>query len=92
MGSGITCVFYKTYIFQLYIISLKRENLIHLTLFKEVNLMAAIRQKLDKAFMEGKISNKDRFEFLDLIESGKLSKVELAKELMFLHLIDVMPA
>ena len=48
--------------------------------------------KLDKAFMEGKISNKDRFEFLDLIESGKLSKVELAKELMFLCLIDAMPA
>ena len=36
--------------------------------------MAAIRQKLDKAFME-----------------GKLSKVELAKELMFLCLIDAMP-
>ena len=54
--------------------------------------MAAIRQKLDKAFMEGKISNKDRFEFLDLIESGKLSKVELAKELMFLCLIEAMPA
>lgn len=53
--------------------------------------MAAIRQKLDEAFMEGKISNKDRFEFLDLIESGKLSKVELAKELMFLCLIDAMP-
>ena len=54
--------------------------------------MAAICQKLDKAFMEGKISNKDRFEFLDLIESGKFSKVELAKELMFLCLIDAMPA
>lgn len=54
--------------------------------------MAAIRQKLDKAFMEGKISNKDRFEFLDLIESGKLSKAELAKELTFLYLIDIMPA
>ena len=53
--------------------------------------MAVICQKLDKAFMEGKISNKDRFEFLDLIESGKLSKAELAKELMFLDLIDVMP-
>ena len=83
--------FVKLTFFKLYIISLKRENLIHLTLFKEVNLMAAIRQKLDKAFMEGKISNKDRFEFLDLIESGKLSKVELAKELMFLCLIDAMP-
>ena len=33
--------------------------------------MAVIRQKIDEAFMEGKISNKDRFEFLDLIESGK---------------------
>ena len=53
--------------------------------------MAMIRQKLDKAFLDGKISNKDRFEFLDLIESGKLSKAELAKELMFLDLIDVMP-
>ena len=53
--------------------------------------MAMIRQKLNKAFLDGKISNKDRFEFLDLIESGKLSKVELAKELMFLDLIDVMP-
>ena len=53
--------------------------------------MAMIRQKVDKAFMEGKISNRDRFEFLDLINSGKLSKVELAKELMFLHLIDIMP-
>ena len=92
MGSGITYVFCITSIFQLYIISLKRENLIHLTLFKEVNPMAVIRQKLDKAFMEGKISNKDRFEFLDLIESGKLSKIELAKELMFLDLIDAMPA
>ena len=51
-----------------------------------------IRQKLDEAFLDGKISNKDRFEFLDLIESGKLSKVELAKELMFLCLIDAMPA
>ena len=47
--------------------------------------------KLDKAFMKGKISNKDRFEFLDLINSGKLSKAELAKELMFLYLIDAMP-
>lgn len=54
--------------------------------------MAMIRQKLNKAFKDGKISNKDRFEFLDLIESGKLSKLELAKELMFLALIDVMPA
>ena len=53
--------------------------------------MAVIRQKLDKAFMEGKISNKDRFEFLDLIESGKLSRSELAKELLFLNLIDAMP-
>ena len=53
--------------------------------------MAVICQKLDKAFMEGKISNKDRFEFLDLIESGKLSKYELTKELMFLDLIDAMP-
>ena len=91
MGSGITCVFCKTYIFQLYIITLKRENLIHLALFKEVNLMAVIHQKLDEAFLDGKISNKDRFEFLDLIESGKLSKAELAKELMFLYLIDIMP-
>ena len=54
--------------------------------------MAVIRQKLNKAFLEGKISNKDRFEFLDLIESGKLSKAELTKELMFLDLIDAMPA
>ena len=54
--------------------------------------MAMIRQKLDKAFLDGKISNKDRFEFLDLIESGKLSKLELAKELIFLNLIDAMPA
>ena len=54
--------------------------------------MAVISQKLDQAFKDGKISNKDRFEFLDLIESGKLSKLELAKELMFLTLIDVMPA
>ena len=54
--------------------------------------MATIRQKLNEAFLDGKISNKDRFEFLDLIESGKLSKIELAKELMFLHLIDIMPA
>ena len=54
--------------------------------------MAMIRQKLDKAFLDGKISNKDRFEFLDLIESGKLSKLELAKELILLNLIDVMPA
>lgn len=54
--------------------------------------MAMIRQKVDKAFMEGKISNRDRFEFLDLINSGKLSNVELAKELMFLYLIDVMPS
>ena len=53
--------------------------------------MAVICQKLDKAFMEGKISNKDRFEFLDLIESGKLSKAELIKELTFLCLIDAMP-
>lgn len=53
--------------------------------------MATIRQKVDEAFMEGKISNKDRFEFLDLINSGKLSNVELAKELMFLYLIDAMP-
>ena len=53
--------------------------------------MAVIRQKLDKAFMEGKISNKDRFEFLDLIESGKLSRSELSKELLFLDLIDAMP-
>ena len=71
---------------------MKRENLIHLTLFKEVNPMAVIRQKLDDAFNKGKISNKDRFEFIELIESGKLSKLELAKELMFLTLIDVMPA
>ena len=54
--------------------------------------MAVIHQKLDEAFLDGKISNKDRFEFLDLIESGKLSRTELAKELMFLTLIDVMPA
>ena len=55
--------------------------------------MAIIRQKLDQAFKDGKISNKDRFEFIELIESGKLSKLELAaKELMFLTLIDVMPA
>ena len=53
--------------------------------------MAVIRQKLDQDFKDGKISNKDRFEFLDLIESGKLSRTELAKELMFLALIDVMP-
>ena len=54
--------------------------------------MVAIRHKIDEAFMEGKISNKDRFEFLDLIESGKLSKAELIKELTFLYLIDIMPA
>ena len=54
--------------------------------------MAVIRQKLNKAFFDGKISNKDRFEFLDLIESGKLSEAELIKELTFLYLIDVMPA
>ena len=54
--------------------------------------MAIIHEKLNKAFKDGKISNKDRFEFLDLIESDKLSKLELAKELMFLTLIDVMPA
>ena len=54
--------------------------------------MATIRQKLNKAFLDDKISNKDRFEFLDLIESGKLSKYELAKELMFLDLIDAMPS
>ena len=54
--------------------------------------MATIRQKLDEAFLEGKISNKDRFEFLDLINSSKLSKVELTKELTFLYLIDIMPA
>ena len=53
--------------------------------------MAMIRQKLDEAFLDGKISNRDKFEFLDLIESGKLSKIELAKELMFLYLIDAMP-
>ena len=53
--------------------------------------MATIRQKLDEAFLEGKISNRDRFEFLDLINSGKLSNAELAKELMFLYLIDAMP-
>ena len=54
--------------------------------------MVIIQEKLDKAFKDGKISNKDRFKFLDLIESGKLSRTELAKELMFLALIDVMPA
>ena len=54
-------------------------------------VMAMIRQKLDEAFLDGKISNRDKFEFLDLIESGKLSKAELAKELMFLYLIDAMP-
>ena len=54
--------------------------------------MSSIRQKLNKAFFEGKISNKDRFEFLDLIESDKLSKSELEKELLFLDLIDAMPA
>lgn len=53
--------------------------------------MTMIRQKLNKAFLDGKISNKDRFEFLDLIESGKLSKYELVKELLFLDLIDAMP-
>lgn len=53
--------------------------------------MTMIRQKLNKAFLDGKISTEDWFEFLDLIESGKLSKVELAKELMFLDLIDAMP-
>ena len=53
--------------------------------------MAVIRQKLDEAFLDDKISNKDRFEFLDLIESGKLSKTELIKELTFLYLIDIMP-
>ena len=54
--------------------------------------MAIIRQKLDDAFNKGKISNKDRFEFIALIEFSKLSKLELAKELMFLTFIDVMPA
>ena len=54
--------------------------------------MAAIRQKLNEAFLDGKISNKDRFEFLDLIESGKLSETELIKELTFLYLIDIMPS
>ena len=53
---------------------------------------ATIRQKLDEAFLEGKISNRDRFEFLDLIESGKLSKAELIKKLIFLYLIDIIPA
>ena len=54
--------------------------------------MATIRQKVDEAFLDGKISNRDKFEFLDLIESGKLSKAELIKELTFLYLIDIMPA
>jgi hypothetical protein len=54
--------------------------------------MAVVRQKLNEAFLDGKISNGDRFEFLDLIESGKLSEAELIKELTFLYLIDVMPA
>ena len=53
--------------------------------------MAMIHQKLDEAFLDGKISNRDKFEFLDLIESGKLSEAELAKELTFLYLIDAMP-
>ena len=53
--------------------------------------MATIRQKLDEAFLDGKISNRDKFEFLDLIESGKLSKAELIKELTFLYFIDIMP-
>ena len=54
--------------------------------------MAVVRQKLNEAFLDGKISNKDRFEFLDLIESGKLSETELIKELTFLYLIDIMPS
>ena len=53
--------------------------------------MATIRQKLDEAFLDGKISNRDKFEFLDLIESGKLSKAELIKQLTFLYFIDIMP-
>ena len=91
MGSGITCVFYINYF--LVINNILEERKPHLfSSLQGGGVMATIRQKLDEAFLEGKISNKDRFEFLDLINSDKLSKVELAKELMFLHLIDVMPA
>ena len=91
MGSGITCVFYINYFSVIYN-NLEERKPHPFSSLQGGGVMATIRQKLDEAFLEGKISNKDRFEFLDLINSDKLSKVELAKELMFLHLIDVMPA
>ena len=90
MGSGITCVFYINYFSVIYNILEERKPHLFSSL-QGGGVMATIRQKVDKAFMEGKISNRDRFEFLDLINSGKLSNVELAKELMFLYLIDAMP-
>ena len=91
MGSGITCVFCKTYIFSVIYNILKERKPHPFSSLQGGGVMATIRQKVDAAFMEGKISNKDRFEFIDLINSGKLSKAELAKELMFLYLIDAMP-
>lgn len=91
MGSGITCVFYINYFSVIYNILEERKPHPFNSL-QGGGVMATIRQKLDEAFLEGKISNRDRFEFLDLINSGKLSKAELAKELMFLCLIDAMPA
>lgn len=91
MGSGITCVFCKTYIFHLLYNILEERKPHPFSSLQGGGVMATIRQKVDEAFMEGKISNKDRFEFIDLINSGKLSKAELAKELMFLYLIDAMP-
>ena len=91
MGSGKTCVFCKTYIFQFIYNNLEERKPHLFSSLQGGGVMATIRQKVDEAFMEGKISNKDRFEFLDLIESDKLSKAELAKELMFLCLINDMP-
>ena len=91
MGSGITYVFCITSIFQLYIYILEERKPHPFNSLQGGGAMAAIRQKLNKTFLDGKISNKDKFEFLNLIESGKLSKYELTKELMFLDLIDAMP-
>ena len=91
MGSGITCVFYINYFSVIYN-NLEERKPHPFNSLQGSDVMTAIRQKLDEAFLEGKISNRDRFEFLDLINSGKLSKAELAKELMFLCLIDAMPA
>ena len=91
MGSGITCVFYINYFSVIYNILEERKPHPFNSL-QGGGVMAMIRQKLDEAFLDGKISNRDKFEFLDLIESGKLSKAELIKELTFLYLIDIMPA